>query len=300
MKQDVQFYSDQYKIHAVLYTPEDLKAGEQRSGIVLAGGFAASGTGRNGDAMATEMSQWGYVALTLDYRGFGESEGPRRYMKPLEQVEDIRNAISFLQQHPSVRADQIGLYGNSFGGANVIYATGVDPRVKCVAAVVAVGNGRSWMRSLRRGWEWMEFTQALQEDHIRRAMTGESRTIPRKDILVYEPGLIHPEMTERMASNPDLPASFEHELPLMTAQAVVDFAPDLMAYRITSQPALFIVAGNDVRVPNEVTREVYDNVRSIKKWVVIPGARHDDVYLPPARQRHVDEVREWMAAYLAA
>ena len=191
MKQDVQFYSDQYKIHAVLYIPEGLKAGEQRSGIVLAGGFAAGGTGHNGDAMATEMIQWGYVALTLDYRGFGESEGPRRSMKPLEQVEDIRNAISFLQQHPSVRADQIGLYGNSFGGANVIYATGVDSRVKCVAAVVAVGNGKAWMRSLRRGWEWMEFTQALQEDQIRRAMTGESRTVPRKDILVYEPGLLH-------------------------------------------------------------------------------------------------------------
>ena len=52
-------------------------------------------------------------------------------------------------------------------------------------------------------------------------------------------------------------------------------------------------------MPNEVTREVYDNVRSIKKWVVLPGARHDDVYLPPVRQRHMDEVREWMTTYLA-
>ena len=299
MRQDVSFFSDQYKIHGNLYLPDDLKPGDLRGGIVLSEGFAGP-AGRNMDAMAKEMIMWGYIALSFDYRGFGASEGPRDLMKPLEQVEDIRNAISFLQQHPSVRSTQIGMYGASFGGANAIYATAIDPRIKCVAAVVAVGNGRSWMRSLRRGWEWKEFKEALMEDQIRRAITGESKPIPRTNILIYEPGLIHPEIKERLESNPDLPKRFASELPTHTAQAVVDFAPDVMASRITTQPALFVVAENDVRVPPEVTREVYEQVRSTKRWVVVPGAGHDDVYLPPGWNQHVDEVRSWMLNYLTS
>ena len=73
-----------------------------------------------------------------------------------------------------------------------------------------------------------------------------------------------------------------------------------MASRITTQPALFVVAENDVRVPPEVTREVYEQVRSTKRWVVVPGAGHDDVYLPPGWNQHVDEVRSWMLNYLTS
>ena len=108
MRQDVTFFSDQHKIHGNLYLPDDLKPGDLRGGIVLSEGFAGP-AGRNMDAMAKEMILWGYIALSFDYRGFGASEGPRDLMKPLEQVEDIRNAISFLQQHPSVRSTQIGM-----------------------------------------------------------------------------------------------------------------------------------------------------------------------------------------------
>ncbi len=291
MQQEVSFFSDHYKIHGDLYLPDDLKPDERRSGIVLIQGFATAKSPPM-TAMAEEMVQWGYVVLNFDFRGFGDSEGHKWRMLPLEQVEDSRNAISFLQAHPSVIADSIGVYGASWGGGLAIYTTGIDPRVRCVTTAVPTGNGAELMQSLRRAWEWKEFLKVLAEDRIRRATTGESKIVPRGDILVYEP-----DVAARMANAPPRP-NHCHELPLLTAQAIVDFAPDLMAQRITTQPALFIVCENDARAPAEVSRGMYDNISAPKRWVMLPGAGHDSVYAPPFLERHISEVRDWMATYL--
>jgi len=41
---------------------------------------------------------------------------------PMRQIEDIRNAVTFLQHQPEVVPERIGLFGVSLGGANVSYA----------------------------------------------------------------------------------------------------------------------------------------------------------------------------------
>lgn len=295
MEQPVTYYSDGLKINARLYLPDDLKPGERRAAVVLVQGFATSGM----EAMKTlarQLNAWGYIALDFDFRGFGKSEGRKWHMLPLEQAEDARAGISFLEQHPSVLPESIGLYGASYGGALVMYTTGIDPRVRCVVSVVGVGNGASWMRSLRPGWQWVAFQKELMEDRVRRATTGQSKIVPRGEVLIYEPEVAARQAQARPAG--DSPSA--RELPLHTAQAVIDFAPDAVASRITNQPALFIVCERDQRVPNEVTREVYDAVRGPKRWVVAPGVGHDAVYQPPVWEHHLAEVRSWLEQHLPA
>src|SRR5258708_37001773 len=65
-------------------------------------------------------------------RGCGDSEGEFGRVICLEQVEDTRNALSFLAQHPAVNPARIGLIGSSFGGAVAVYTGGVDQRVGAV------------------------------------------------------------------------------------------------------------------------------------------------------------------------
>jgi len=60
--------------------------------------------------VATAFTEAGYVTLTFDYRGFGTSEGPRWRLIPMEEVEDIRNAITFLQSRPEVDKEKL-VYG---------------------------------------------------------------------------------------------------------------------------------------------------------------------------------------------
>ena len=63
------------------------------------------------------LDELGYVTLGFDMRGCGDSEGEFGRVICLEQVEDTRSALTFLQKHPAVDPDRIAVIGSSFGGA---------------------------------------------------------------------------------------------------------------------------------------------------------------------------------------
>src|SRR5215472_15508841 len=124
-----------------LYIPEGRRAGSRGPALVIGHGFSMVR-----EALVEEAGYFqraGYVTLAIDYRTFGESEGkPRGQLFPLNQVEDFRNAVSWLQTRDEVDPKKIGIWGTSFGGAVCIYAAAVDLRVKAVVAQVPVVNGR--------------------------------------------------------------------------------------------------------------------------------------------------------------
>ena len=126
----VAFYSDGLRLAGVLTLPD---GSGPHPGVVLCHGF----TGIKELILpyyARRFAEAGFAALAFDYRGFGESEGPRGRLIPLEQVNDIRNAVTFLEAQPEVDAVRIGLWGTSFGGAHVPYVAGIDERVKAAVA----------------------------------------------------------------------------------------------------------------------------------------------------------------------
>ncbi len=153
-EEKVHFYSGGQKLVGVLYMPDEAK--ERTPGIVLCQGY----TGTKElflPLLAQAFCGAGYPCLIFDYRGWGESEGRSGRLFPREQCDDIRNAMAFLGTHKMVDPERLGLYGTSFGGANVVAVAAMDERVKCVVASLAIGDGRRWLRSLRRLWEWREF-----------------------------------------------------------------------------------------------------------------------------------------------
>jgi hypothetical protein len=60
---------------------------------------------------ARVLTEHGYVALTFDYKGWGESEGPRTRLAPYSRVADAQAALSFLSTLPEADAERLGLYG---------------------------------------------------------------------------------------------------------------------------------------------------------------------------------------------
>src|SRR5439155_1410144 len=65
---------------------------------------------------ARTLAQAGYVVMTFDYKGWGESAGPRSRLAPYSRVADVQAAMTFLGTLPEVDAERIGLYGTSYGG----------------------------------------------------------------------------------------------------------------------------------------------------------------------------------------
>jgi dienelactone hydrolase len=73
------------------------------------------------------LSKWGYVALVIDsFTGRGIKEVCTRAggrVDARERAWDIDGAASWLKAQPFVRADRIGLMGQSHGGAATLFAT---------------------------------------------------------------------------------------------------------------------------------------------------------------------------------
>jgi len=147
MSKAVSFYSEGVKLAGDLFLPADVKPGDRRAGIVLCHGYTGVRSIYLPDN-ARVLAEAGYVVMSFDYKGWGDSEGPKSRLAPYSRVADVQAALTFLGAQPEVDAARLGIYGTSYGGATVVFVAAVDLRVRCVVSVVGVGNGARWMRSV--------------------------------------------------------------------------------------------------------------------------------------------------------
>src|SRR5271155_1225149 len=175
-KRSVNFYSEGSRIAADLFLPSDFEPGEKRPGVVLCHGFTGVRQLMLED-YARVFAGAGYVSLIFDYRGFGDSEGSKWRLIPLEQIDDIRNALTWLEAQPEVDAERIGLWGTSFGGAHAPYVAAVDTRVKAAVGQVGFEDGARFILGVRDADARAELIRRIEEDRRMRVLEGKGRTI---------------------------------------------------------------------------------------------------------------------------
>lgn len=288
------FYSSGLRLAGVLYLPTSEPPAEGWPALVFCHGFTAVKE-LYLPPLATAVAEAGLAVLTFDYRGFGESEGPPGRLIPDEQVEDARNAITFLQAQPDVDGDRIGLFGTSFGGGIAVGAAARDVRARLVISSVGVGHGGRWLRSMRPYWAWVAFLRELEADRIQRVLHGTSRRVDRSVIAPPDPAAA----AAHRAAEAVVPSRMT-ELPLETAEAVMEWRPEALAHRVSPRPLLVIVAEHDTRVPPEQSLRLFARAREPKSLVVLEGVEHHEVYEPPVRDRLLDAVLPWLRARFAA
>ncbi|MCX7792107.1 MAG: alpha/beta fold hydrolase [Chloroflexaceae bacterium] len=292
--QRVQFYSAGYRLDGLLYTPRGLPAGERRPGVVLLVGYTYLKTMVMPD-IAKVLNAAGYIALVFDYRGFGESEGPRGRLLPLEQVADARAALTFLSEQPTVDPDRLAVVGISLGGAHAITTAAIDERVKAVVALEPPGNGARWLRSLRRHWEWTQFLARLDEDRRQRVRTGISTTVDPLEIVLPDP--------ESQAFLDQVCAEFPQMkvmVPLESAEALIEYAPEEVADQITPRPLLIIHGDHDQLVPLAEAQAIAACAGDSCRLEVVPGMTHFNWVLPgsPGFTRVTDSIVAFLRAAL--
>lgn len=288
-EEKVRFYSAGVPITGIAYYEP---ASSPRAGIVVCHGFGGlkEGTPPN---IARHLASLGYFCLTLDYRGFGESGGAPGRLIPLEQVEDIRNGLTYLETRPEVLADRLGLYGTSFGGGNVSYVTAHDARVRCTVATVAVTDGEAWQRAMHPYWWWIELRRRCAEDRRRRVLTGASERVDRFELMAPDP-------KTRAFYEPILAAHPEQRVPitLETFEAVDAYKPVDHAGRIRT-PILWILAEEDVLVPPEQTEQIHERCGSPTKALVrLRGADHFNVYVGETFAETMRHAGGWFQLHL--
>ena len=165
---EVHFYSENLQCFAKLFLPANIG---NSPAVVLAPGWGE--TESTIEKFAKAIAEKGIVAMAIDYRGWGKSGGyiylaedvrfddrlrfshhtakvriRRKRLIPDDQVDDIRNAISYLQGEPGVDRARIGVFGKDMAAGHAMVVAGIDPRIKAVVAYLPVIEGNDTPRKL--------------------------------------------------------------------------------------------------------------------------------------------------------
>ncbi len=286
----VTFYSEGSRITGDLFLPDGMKAGERRPGIVLCHGFTGIRAGILPD-YARAFCQAGFVALTFDYRGFGDSEGTQWRLIPLEQIDDIRNAITYLEGCPEVDVERIGLWGTSFGGGHAPYTAAIDSRVKAVVGQVGFGDGERLILDSRGYAERVRLRKALADDRARRVREGTGEALDAMTILnaAQTRAFLEPFLQE-------FPA-MKSMMSLETMEKTLEYKPIDVVDRISPRPLLLIGARDDDTCPIEGYEKLYERAREPKKLVVLP-ITHYEIYAGKWLEESSRLACDWFARFL--
>jgi uncharacterized protein len=287
----ISFFSEGSRLIGNLFMPSGIKPGEKRPGIVLCHGFTGVRQLMLRD-YARLFAEAGFIALIFDYRGFGESEGPKWRLIPLEQVDDIRNALTWLATQPEFDTQRMGLWGTSFGGAHVPYVAGVDTRVKAAVAQVGFDTGERFLLSVRSESEQAELKRQLEEDRRLRVLEGHGRRIDP-----FQRALSNPQASGFIGSALQ---SYPHMRCLLsweTWEKTLEYRPLDVVDKITPRALLLLTAEHDTICPPAGYQKLYEHAGEPKKLIMLPIS-HYDIYVGHWFEESAKQAVEWFEAYL--
>ena len=153
--------ADGMKIHAQLFLPGNVRAGERRPAVI----FFHGGSRRqmllgwhymeyyhNAYALNQFLASRGYVVLSANYRsgiGYGMEfrEALNYGAHGASEFNDVLGAGLYLRSRPDVNPDRIGLWGGSYGG--YLTALGLARASELFAAGVDIHGVHDWNQVIR-------------------------------------------------------------------------------------------------------------------------------------------------------
>jgi dienelactone hydrolase len=294
---EVVYYSDGVACYAKIFYPKGFDASKKTGAVVLGQGWAGSHVSI--EKYAATFAKHGLVAMAIDYRGWGNSEGKARVISPVnldggmekdenrheivknatvwikrtelnakDQQEDYRNAISFIQGEPGVDPDKIGVWGSSYAGGNSLAVAGQDARVKVIAVQIpGIGGDPTGLKP-------QTYSGAILADAIKRARTGQGAEM----WTGYSRSLlIDSQMLEANRENNTLQ----------------------WAKNIGERPFMVIVAQYDELINNDAAgKAAIDMAKGPKEYIVVPDITHFEMYSGKPFEISSEAAARWFTTYL--
>jgi fermentation-respiration switch protein FrsA (DUF1100 family) len=280
------FYPNRYgiTIAADMYLPKNIDMEKQYAAILVGtpyGGVKEQGAG----IYAQTMAERGFVAMAFDESYNGESSGePRHLSSPDIFVEDFSAGVDFLGTRPFVDRNKIGVIGICGSGAFSVTAAQVDHRIKAVATVSMYDMSRFF----RNGWEDSmtneqrnQILDQLGEQRWQDFKSGDTflpAGFPSKPLDAVPAGLdpISSEFFEYYGMKRGHHPRSHGPFTKTSEMAFMNFP--LMNYikSVSPRPILFIMG--EKAHSRYFTEDAYEMAAEPKELVVVPGARHIDLY----------------------
>ena len=289
--QAVHFFSEGTRVAGLWRTPDRLD-GRCRS-IVQGPGWLGLKDAQLYLRYHEALTAAGFGVLIFDYRGFGDSEG-EPILSPHRQLQDLRNAITYLETRDDVDADAIGTFGSGgTGGGNAVLLAAADSRVRAAVSQLPLADGADWLHRMRTEHDWLLFLRALEEDRRVRVTTGQGRLVnPREEIMVPTP--------ERRATRvkADVDGRVPALIPLAAVDEILDYRPVAAAATLT-KPLLVIGVEHDTTTPTDHAIALYEATRGPRELVLQRHTSHYASYTDYG-EAMAARIVEWFDRYLAA
>lgn len=287
---DVDFPSAGTKIRAHLYLP----AGPgPHPVVVMAGGWCYVKELVQPE-YARIFAAAGVAALVFDYRGFGTSDGePRQHIDPWAQIDDYKNAISFVETRPELDASRIGIWGISYSGGHVLVVAATDPRVQCVVSNIPVVDGWRTMQSVHGALAFRRLETLILEDRRKRLATGRLGTMPMstpdptKELSTWP----FPEVTSAFLQFKNTVApTHEHWNTIASTELLMSYDVRPFLRRILRTPVLMSVAEKDDITLWEEEIDVFNGIATPdKRLFLCRDTSHMTLYSNKSRLEQLAE-----------
>ena len=293
MRRKINFVSKGLRCSGWLHGPDNLKRDSKAPTIVIAHGF--TGVKEMLPSIPTLFARAGFVTLVFDYRYFGDSEGePRCQAFPLEQAEDVRNAITWVSERPEVDPDRIGIWGTSLGGGIALYVGTYDRRVKAVVSQVPFIVSPEQQRA-GDPQEYDEMTKILLKDRAERYKTGVTKywkvVSKREEPCIFPGKGFYDEFMAIKKPN------WRNQVTLESLEKIREF-DSASSIRMLSPTALLIIAAEkDSLAPSHLVKEVYEKALEPKALSMLP-IRHFEVYFEPWLSKAAGFAINWYRKHL--
>jgi hypothetical protein len=292
----VNIMSEGVRMHGELFSLKSL-AGKKLPTIIQAHGWGGTAAGFRRDSV--DLANAGYLVLSFDYRGWGESDSRlilagaspvkpaagqaqkftaevmevREVVDPLEFVTDWFNAIHWAMGEPAVDQNRIGLRGSSYSGGHIVYVAARDPRVRAIVGQVSAFDSRPAAMTTLGGSADEQLKKAY--DEATRRARGELGYPPPRQARVIG-NLIGAPIRDKLLL----------------------YAPVEDAAKLKNCAALFIDAEKEELFDiKDHGKLAYDRAPQPKKYVLIPGITHYGIYREE-RERAIKLAIEWFDQYL--
>jgi dienelactone hydrolase len=161
-RESITIWSQGIRLAGDIYKPGNQADTEKLPGILLVPGWGGSKKNLEKN-YAPHFAKLGFVVLTLDFKSWGESDGPlvvheplpgteeateltvrathiREFVNPLSMSEDVRAALNYLGAEPGVMPDNLGIWGTSMGGGLALVMAASDNRIKALVSQMGPVN----------------------------------------------------------------------------------------------------------------------------------------------------------------
>ena len=270
--EEVSFDSAGWRLSGHLYRPPGVPAGQPTPALVMAGPMT-SVKEETLPHYAAPLAGAGFTVLVFDNRNFGGSDGPRRqHLDTYEQVEDLKNAVSFLLTRADVDPERVGLACVCLGAGYGLEVAALDRRVRA-AALVAGGYDISDTYLGMLGPDgFAHYVGNLGVQRQQHYATGEQQWIP----AVAPPPAYGPSSMPVREAYEYYTTAHEREAPAWQNRLTSESMETLVGWNVlghahlVTQPLIVVHGTTDPLLLPRYAQQVYDEASSVEKqlaWV---------------------------------